>query len=373
MRLTVTKRIRFKPLVCLAALALACSGCQSLSPKWPATWPTSWFADEKPKVEESQYARPVRVAALWSPAMLSQPGKPATRGFGGRLYFYDGANKPISVEGQLVVYAYDEAKKKANSKSPDARFAFTPEQFTGHYSPTDLGASYSVWIPWDPVGGPQVEISLLPVFTATGGQLVVGEASKNILPGTVTPSETPKLERFTIGPMAAAQQPDSGVQQASFEQTTAAAPQRGVETLSIRVPGTLADRIAHAQPQQSIALQLAKQRAEMLARMADEQRLRATASGQLPQSHQAGQALVGAAPPAANPAFPRWSHPNLPQDHFARPTPPAPEGQLLPQAGGPLPTPRSPLGLPSALPLTPQSVPPTSGQAAWPGGYQTGP
>src|SRR5688572_3315097 len=160
----------------LAIVLLAsAAGCQSLTPKWP----TSWFGDEeKPKIEESKYPRPARMAVIWSPGMLNSPGRKPTRGFGGRIYFYDGQNKPVPVEGQLVVYGYNDSKVGGESKTPDRKFAFTPEQFTAHFAPTELGASYSVWIPWDEVGNPQIDVSLVPIFTAASGQLVVGQASK---------------------------------------------------------------------------------------------------------------------------------------------------------------------------------------------------
>lgn len=326
-----------------AAVTLLFSGCQSLAPKWPS----GWFAGEQPTIERSKFGTPVRVAALWSPAMLSQPGMPAKRGFGGRLYFYDGSNKPIPVEGQLVVYAYNESKPNADHKTPDARFAFTPEQFTEHFSPSDLGASYSVWIPWDAVGGPQADVSLLPVFTATSGQLVVGQSSRNILPGATTPVAETKLERFTIPPTMSPSEPQqaaTGVQRASFQQGAATIPtaqsvSRNVETLSIRVPGSLADRMAHAPPQipkqAPLGPELARQRAEL------------TTALNLDRARQEQGATVRAVELRPRQA---WPPTNLPQDYFERPQPPAPGGQRLPQAGGPLPTPPSPLGLPSALP-----------------------
>ena len=46
---------------------------------------------------------------MWSDAVYTQPGLPPTRGFGGRLYFYDAHDQPVKVEGQLVVYAYDDS------------------------------------------------------------------------------------------------------------------------------------------------------------------------------------------------------------------------------------------------------------------------
>src|SRR4051812_47673272 len=57
------------------------SGCTSLdlSSKLP------WSNPEK-KIKEEKYQRPVRMVAIWSPTTISAPGKPSTRGLGGRLY-----------------------------------------------------------------------------------------------------------------------------------------------------------------------------------------------------------------------------------------------------------------------------------------------
>ena len=148
--------------ICLIVAFVA--GCKA--PTMPS-WTTSWLEPAPPEVVESKYPKPVRVAAVWSPAVLNTAGKTPTRGFGGRLYFYDAANKAVPVEGQLVVYAYNDSQPNKTSKTPDRKYAFTPEQFTEHFSPTDMGASYSIWVPWDEVGGTQAEISLVPIFTAS--------------------------------------------------------------------------------------------------------------------------------------------------------------------------------------------------------------
>jgi hypothetical protein len=236
-------------LTCLAAL----TGCQSLSPKWP----TAWFSsDAKSEITESKFPRPSRIAVIWSPAMLNTPGQKPTRGFGGRVYFYDGQNKTVPVEGQLVVYGYNDNKQNGESKSPDRKFAFTPEQFTSHYAPTELGASYSVWIPWDEVGGEQLDVSLVPIFTATSGQLVVGQSSKVLLPGTNTQPNQTTIERFTLPPPVIERQAPAageGVQQASYQQLPSGSPapqsSLGLQETSFKLPGTMAERLAKAPPQ----------------------------------------------------------------------------------------------------------------------------
>lgn len=189
---------RLPMIACL--VALTAGGCKTLDSSWTSKLP--WSSSKK--IEESKYQTPVRLAAIWTPDVMSEPGKPGVRGFGGRFYFYNEQNKTIPVEGQLVIYAYDDTNKThSEGRGPDRKFAFTPEQFTRHFGESALGASYSVWIPWDQMGGEQRSISLLPVFTASAGQVVMGQQAMNVLPGR-TPEPPQKQAGIQHGHVAPA-------------------------------------------------------------------------------------------------------------------------------------------------------------------------
>jgi hypothetical protein len=99
--------------------------------------------------------------------------------------FFDGKKEaPIKVEGSLVVYAFDETGRDVNNSKPDRKFVFTPEQLPAHYSKSKIGNSYSVWLPWDEVGGRQKEITLIVRFEPKKGPVVLGEQCRLMLPGT---------------------------------------------------------------------------------------------------------------------------------------------------------------------------------------------
>lgn len=173
---------------------------------------------------------PMKVVAVWTDTVLTQGLAPATRGFGGRVMFYAvEGGKPIKVSGTLTVYAFDETGRDIQSTKPDRKFVFTPEQFEKHYSKSALGHSYSVWLPWDPAGGPLREISLLVRFQPTNGSTVVGDPAKQHLPGPRQEELVPVAKRSpaaTNAPVqtAAQSQPASGVQQVSYEQPLGASP-----------------------------------------------------------------------------------------------------------------------------------------------------
>lgn len=178
------------------AVALGCVipsvGCATFSPGSKSTpaakatdskatvskWKMPWSKkDEEPK----PYPNPAKLAVTWTPDTFVQSGSTPTRGFGGRIFFYDEKIRPVPVEGELTVHAF--AEKPDGSMGEVKRYHFTAEQFTKHFSQSDLGASYSIWIPWDAVGGEQTRISLVPSFRTEAGNLVQGETALVALPG----------------------------------------------------------------------------------------------------------------------------------------------------------------------------------------------
>ena len=176
-------------------LLLACilfSGCQTT--KSPSFSPWSWNRPGNNK-RQPAVGKPTRIVAIWSHDIINTPGQLATQGFGGRLYFYDDNNNTIPVEGQLTIHGYDDSQRsEAQGHFPDKKFVFTPEQLKQHYGKSELGASYSVWIPWQAIGGIQRQVSLVPTFKTTTGNQLVGYQTRNLLPGR-KPIETDDSER----------------------------------------------------------------------------------------------------------------------------------------------------------------------------------
>lgn len=177
--------------LCLLLLITAAglsTGCTSFGDWGKAKdyveWPLSRFAKD--------YQKPQRIAVIWSPDVMTVPGQPAMRGFGGRLYFYNEKSVAVPVKGELMIYGYEEpapnvglTPNKAPEKKtvPDKKFKFTPEQFAERFSKSDLGASYSIWIPWDEAGGNVKRVSLIPIFRMEDEQVVYGDPAELTLPG----------------------------------------------------------------------------------------------------------------------------------------------------------------------------------------------
>ncbi len=172
-------------LICLGMTA----GCSQLDLKKSSLW----FARG-----EDQSGPATELVAIWVDAVAQTPNRTPTRGFRGQLMFYGpGGSKPIQVDGALVVYTFDEQNRGPGDVKPTRKYVFTPEQFTDHYSKSDLGHAYSVWIPWDKVGGPQQQIALIARFVPVDGPTVMSGQAELVLPGTPTgpTQQRPQLAR----------------------------------------------------------------------------------------------------------------------------------------------------------------------------------
>lgn len=228
-------------LVAVCGILAVSSGCQSTGKKLSAANPLKSWNDEEPEIEA-----PDRIVSTWTEAVLHQEGQ-STRGFGGRLFFYSRkSDKPVRVAGQLVVYAFAEDGREATDNCPTKRYVFPPDQFAKHESKgeeaSEIGTSYSVWLPWDVVGGPQSDVSLIARFEPLrGGGLVVSEQARQRLPGPPRPAT-----------MLAEEQKASKIKRTAFHETASntattadfqqplPATQPGVTATTIPLPGRYA-------------------------------------------------------------------------------------------------------------------------------------
>ena len=167
------------------AVSVAFSGCETLIDGQPVKKKKKDSSSWSP-FKKKEYQIPQSLNVTWSHDIMTLPGKPATRGFGGRFYFYNEKTQTIPVDGDLLVYGFDDTFKQKGTEDlsqADKRFRFTAEQLTTHFSQGELGASYSVWIPWDAAYGNHKKIMLIPTFLTKDGRTVRGAPANLNLPG----------------------------------------------------------------------------------------------------------------------------------------------------------------------------------------------
>jgi len=210
-------------------LMIATAGCSTLTgpkntknSKKDASW--SLF-------KKKDYQVPQSINVTWTYDIFTKEGKPPTRGFGGRLYFYNEKSQAIPVEGELTVYGFDDTDRShdgSSIESADKRFRFTAEQFTSHFSESELGASYSIWIPWDAAPGTQKKIMLIPTFKTKDGPVLRGNAATVLLPGVVAPEGEQRVIQAST---------QNGVQRASHTSSPPAGTALGQAIPGQAIPG----------------------------------------------------------------------------------------------------------------------------------------
>ncbi len=199
----------------------------------------------KKKVKEGELGTPQKLVSIWTNSVYNQAGQPPTRGLGGRIYFYDKDHKPVQVEGQLVVYAYDDSSpENKEQQEANRKFVFSPEQVTQHFSPSEFGPSYSFWIPWDSTSNEMTELSVLPVFTDSQGRMVAGDQARHILPGKSRSKLAESNRREKATEVATADYRSILGERGQVQTTAASAfeveePRSGMKTETIEVPPSM--------------------------------------------------------------------------------------------------------------------------------------
>lgn len=224
------------------------AGCQSLRS------PTVFSRLAAPADEEVEFAQPHRLAVIWKDSTIpGYSGSKPVRGFGGRVYFYDAKDEPIRVDGDLVVYAFDDSKYDASgdapkSRMPERKYVFRASELQQHFSQTKIGPSYSVWVPWDEVGGEQVSVSLLPMFKPVNGQIINSGQSLAVLPGKASNSNKVKFEQAEIKTVshASALLPDGSIDASAIENRIENAQKRRATTINI--PRGMARQLQNVSP-----------------------------------------------------------------------------------------------------------------------------
>ena len=228
-------------------MALSTVGCETLTSDPGANKKkkkdSSWFSFKK-----REYQTPQSMNVTWSHDILTLPGKAATRGFGGRFYFYNEKTQAIPVEGDLVVYGFDDTNKQKSTEDLNQatkRFRFTAEQFTTHFSEGELGASYSVWIPWDEAYGAPKKIMLIPTFLTKEGRMVRGAAANLNLPGNSNEDQNESVIQQASSPIPIF----SPMKQGDLSRNGTLHEAGGLKTTTIQVPSNSLIRRSQHQEQ----------------------------------------------------------------------------------------------------------------------------
>ena len=234
----------FRSHVCLSLclLAVCFGGCKAWNKKPLETLKDLASLDSDSDTDETADTRPTKVVAIWKEATLGAGGK-TIRGFAGRVYFFDREENPVKVDGDLIVYGFDDSDDFNVREVADKKFITKAEDLARKHSVSEVGSSYSIWLPWDEVGGYRKSISLVTMFKGTDGTVLRGESTQNYLPGN-KPEAVAEQEKFLRHFRKTVR---SAVAPASYETGVATVkdpePAKKMQTTSIMIPQAMSDRL----------------------------------------------------------------------------------------------------------------------------------
>ena len=254
--------LSFDKALMLASLALAvsltgCSGLKNsmrLGSKDSALNPVTKLKAKKEV--ERPVGEPATIVATWKGSTYEQAGAPSVNGFGGRLFFYDQDNNAVEADGDLYIYGFDNTKPRSDdeldNEKADKKFVFRSSEFQTHKSESGFGVSYSVWCPWEKVGGYRKTITLIPIFKTADGRILTGGHSINILRGAAPEHQMSENKPYKVlgsSPAVLSQAnfqstPNSqpNIAQASFDGNER--PREGIKTSTINLTPNMAHRVA---------------------------------------------------------------------------------------------------------------------------------
>ncbi|MDB4370792.1 hypothetical protein N9Z44_01695 [Mariniblastus sp.] len=185
-------KVLYSVCLCSIIFTLGCSGIKNsmrASEKnslWNPIQKVSNDSKEK-KSKSDIESTPVTMTAIWTDSVYEKAGEASVKGFGGRIFFYNANEKLVKADGELIIYGFDDSSKNSTDRTADKKFVYPQDKFQSHYSENKLGASYSVWVPWEPMGGYRKAITLIPMFRTADGDLIKCTQTIAILPGKVRP------------------------------------------------------------------------------------------------------------------------------------------------------------------------------------------
>ncbi len=186
-------------------VAVGTAGCLGLDVAGTFRWPGT-------KTDQPQAAT---MAVAWQNDVQKRACKNLMRGFQGKVQFLAAAPKPtgkdadkqpppkaIAVDGTLTVYAFEETADGKQGAGPAKKYVFAGKDLKCVHREGPQGHEYNVWLAWDKAGGPERHIRLLMRFDpAGGGQPVMSDNSREVLPGVTVQYAGPARQRGNLRPI----------------------------------------------------------------------------------------------------------------------------------------------------------------------------
>jgi hypothetical protein len=173
-----------------AATPLAAALLVAVVPGCASPLRTGWFGPELPAADARN---PVsRIVCIWEPSEGQGVDGLPTRGFAGQILFFTrGTAVPVTVDGDVRVYLFDDRGTPQEQAKPIHQFDFLGDAWSIHLQKTNLGAAYSVFVPYVRKDPWQAHCTMRVRFTPRDGAPVYSETARVTLPGPIPQSDSP--------------------------------------------------------------------------------------------------------------------------------------------------------------------------------------
>lgn len=195
-----------------ATAALAAAGCQHLN---------LFQRYSLNKLPRDSREHPIReVIALWEPAEGTDMDGAPCRGFAGQvLFFAHGIDEPVRVDGDVIIYVFDDQGDEEEQSHPLHTFKFEGGAWEAYLRGTKtLGATYQIFIPYTRKGAHQATCSLRVKYEPRGGIPIYSKMASIILAGTKQKDGERRPADPDRQPAQSSSPTSAPVQRASFEE-----------------------------------------------------------------------------------------------------------------------------------------------------------
>ena len=154
----------------------------------------------------------IHIVCIWEPAEGRDPKGIPCQGFAGQILFLNSSQLPVSVEGEVKVYEFDNHGTADEQAKPLHVFNFDSQSWNRHYVYGTLGPSYNVFVPYMRRGIGDatcaLRVSLAPdkgpaIFSDMTSIELLGYGNNKPVNSTV-PALDPRVEETTPEDMTAA-------------------------------------------------------------------------------------------------------------------------------------------------------------------------
>lgn len=195
----------FRSMILLTLLSCGCSSIPMFS---------------RAKYVEADARHPImEVLCVWEAAEGRGIDNLPSRGFGGQiLFFASGHKEPVKVHGDVRIYVFDEEGVDGDSSKPLHQFDFPAEVWNTYLRPSNLGATYQIFIPYTRKGLHSAKCTLRVRITPEDGLPIYSRMATIPLSGIEEP--VAKVKSGSIQTASSTNdKPGSGIETADWSET----------------------------------------------------------------------------------------------------------------------------------------------------------